>query len=602
MKLRFICLETNESFDELKSRRAMSPKSSSNRGTQIVLSGQQELLEFSKFVHLNYESFSEAEVSRGQDPKRQFLSLGETISEWHSATLDLSLQLYSEVKKSVRKSLLYMGRELSDREFQILYGHLLKAVCSRVSRTALQLENLPRFSTFAIVDELKVSKHDSYPRTSSEAYEYLASSLVSSRIEGELARILLNLHTSSIEETPMITASPRMKLNLFQGIYLALARVQRGATKKSRFFISSTYLGRWREALLQLSLLQLPLFNEIRSIDKTSSHEFTSRTHGLGGSSPKTIQEFTIQLFWSLIPTSLLENATGALMRCQKQGWPERPSVIFTSNNFDTDDMFKVYLVHHLQRVEYVVGQHGNGYGVSRLDEHNAEVLTPDLFLSWGWKGKAVIPVGVFTPRLRSSSKKSKGAFLVLRDPDRFSFTHDESWTTMHYLSRISDLVRELGHFEMPIIIKLHSTSSSRMIQWAQGLSESIPNVQLAGRRTFRQLLRSGFLPVFTYDSTGMLELGTSGASFFFFAAEGTHHVRPEFVPNYLALESSGLLSREPSEAAHLIDRLASRSVTVEEMAATVKEFLDGIAMRRSGLIIFLRRILLASCDVKSSL
>lgn len=577
----------------------MNPETFSNRCTQIVLCGQKEIVECSEFVHLNYGTYIQAEERMVSDSRRKFLSLGDTIAEWHSSTLDYALKLEAEVRQNVKQSLMYMGRRLEDREFQILYGHLLRAVCARVSRTATQMAMLPESGTFVISDSITVSKHNRYPRNSAEAYEYLSSGLVSSKIEAELARILLRLDSVAAEVTPTVKL-PQVKLTLTQSVYLAVARILRGAVKRSQIFISSSYLGRWRETLLQVSLLQPPFLSEFRPFDQTSTEEFKPRPHGVGGSQPETIQEFTSQLFWSLIPLSLLENAPSAILDCQEMGWPERPSVIFTSNDFDTNDLFKVYLVHHLQNVEYLVGQHGNGYGVSHLDEHNPEVLTPDIFLSWGWEGNSVLPLGVFTPRLRSNSKKPKGALLVLRDSERFSFSHDEYWTTEQYLSRITDLVIELGSLEVPITIKLHSSSPLRMVQWARDLSASSPHVSLAGKRKFKRLLRSRLLPVFTYDSTGILELGTSGGRFFFFASEGTHHVRPEFAPNYHALESSGLLCSDPREAANMIFRLISRGVSEKKFKVSVIEFLSGIAMRPRLLVFSLRRFLLDIRDGKS--
>ena len=574
----------------------MKWKSSTKGITQVVLCGQREVADLTHFVHLNYSTFSLAEQIAGVSPGREFLSLGDSISEWHSATLDLALQLSSEVRESILESLVFMDRPVSDREFDILFGHLLRAVCARVSRTALQLTKLEKSRVYVVPDSISVADHDQYPVDSSDAYEHLASDLYSRTIESELARIILGIHAVSETKSTEFSAPRLSKQRLSHAIYLGFARILKGVSSKSRILVMGSYMGRLREALLQISLLQAPLLTEVRLPAKAIRGSVPPRQHALGGRSPGTIQEFTAQLFWSLVPTGLLENAQSTLLSCQNQGWPERPLVIFTSNSFDTDDLFKVYLVSHVLNAKYLVGQHGNGYGVSKLDSHNPELFTNDVFLSWGWEGERVIPVGVLTPPLRAisaSPNESRGIFLILREPETLNFSHDSGWTTEVYLSRISLLVRELLWLDKPIVIKLHSTSSPRMARWAKGLCESNSMVMMSEKRTFRSLLRSGLLPVFTYDSTGMLQLGTSGGYFFYFGADGLKHIKPEFAPNYLALESAGLLSCEPRNAAALIASLISGKVRREKISAAIKAFLGGIARRPRRPIASVRRILL---------
>jgi hypothetical protein len=70
---------------------------------------------------------------------------------------------------------------------------------------------------------------------------------------------------------------------------------------------------------------------------------------------------------------------------------------------------------------------------------------------------------------------------------------------------------------------------------------------------SIKKLMSSGSAIVFSYDSTGMLEMGSSGLPFFCFAPDGIELVREEFLVNYGALERAGLLCRNPEKSARLI-------------------------------------------------
>ena len=96
--------------------------------------------------------------------------------------------------------------------------------------------------------------------------------------------------------------------------------------------------------------------------------------------------------------------------------------------------------------------------------------------------------------------------------------------------------------------------------------------------RSMASLMRNGVGLVFTYDSTGMLELGVSNHSFFAFLPDGIGHVIPDYSANYEALQLGGLLSTDPSEAASRIDEWVKASTPTRGYEVAVRNFIAGIA------------------------
>ena len=51
-----------------------------------------------------------------------------------------------------------------------------------------------------------------------------------------------------------------------------------------------------------------------------------------------------------------------------QQPWPKSPKFIFTSNNFNTDEIFKIWTATKIQSgSKYYVGQHGNNYYTKKI-------------------------------------------------------------------------------------------------------------------------------------------------------------------------------------------------------------------------------------------
>jgi hypothetical protein len=140
-------------------------------------------------------------------------------------------------------------------------------------------------------------------------------------------------------------------------------------------------------------------------------------------------------------------------------------------------------------------------------------------------------------------------------------------------------LCEELNKLEIETEVRLHLSTSEVRRKFLKTEIDSLPFVNFSSKRPrISLMLWSGQAPVFTYDSTGMLELASVGLPFFAFMQEGLGLIRQEFKTNYAHLEKSGLLSEDPVRAATLISswvKATPDSRKVQEEA--VKSFSEGI-------------------------
>jgi putative transferase (TIGR04331 family) len=298
-----------------------------------------------------------------------------------------------------------------------------------------------------------------------------------------------------------------------------------------------------------------------------------------------------------LAPSSLSEGYGATLERAYSLGFAKNPSVIFTSNSFDTDDEFKVHLAEALPSAAYVVGQHGNNYGISKITEICPEQHASDLFLSWGWGGEAdgIHAFGQIKPALKGRFPSNvRGVTLFLRDEYDVFLQADMHELNRRYFESIRELCCHLNDLQITTHLRLHTSTSSFTRNFLEKAVEKMPFVKISGDRpSMRKLLASGMGIVFGYDSTGMLEMGTAGIPFFLFAPDGLGLVRQEYRANYDSLRSAGLLSEDPAQAAQLISEWITAPKKTRSMhAESLRLFTEGIAHYPKNKLWRLRKVL----------
>jgi len=555
----------------------------------------------SKWFFSGKDFDNSAQGEKSGDLQHCYLSLGDNLADWHNSTSNLASQIYPELLESFREIFATWGPgAISYRQAEVLVGSLGKSMAGRIARATRQVQLLGDSYS---VNDLQIKRFELLnirtPRSTDDSYSLLASEEIGCLIEALAVRRHFALSSSLSRTTENSHAhlesdEIEARESLVSRVYLNLQKHLSARSSKNSISIVASYLGRGKEILLSLVLGQTPLLLEVRPPLKTTNHVSSRGSLILESESTRATSLFLMKV---LTPWSLIEGFGETLERAYSLGFPRNPSVIFTTNSFDTDDEFKVHLAEALPSATYVVGQHGNNYGISKTTEICSEQYASDLFLSWGWGGEeyGVHPFGQIKPALKGKFPSNvKGVTLFLRTQYGFVSQADTHEIDRHYFMRIEQLCASLNDLQITTHLRLHTSSSLFTKNLLEKAIEKMPFISISGDRpSMRKLLASGMGIVFGYDSTGMLEMGTAGIPFFFFAPDGLGLVRQEYQANYDSLRSAGLLSEDPDQASQLISTWISASrVERKTQREAIQNFTKGIAHSPKKKLRALRKIL----------
>ena len=143
--------------------------------------------------------------------------------------------------------------------------------------------------------------------------------------------------------------------------------------KKNKTFIHNSGMNIVNEFFLNILLIQIPRFykddySKIFHINDKKrnllNNEF-KKNHLIKNDN---FLNFLIDIIPNQLPLNLFEGYKFCKKLSINQGYPQKPKVIFTSNSFDTNEMFKFYTANMVDRKDpskYIVGQHGNSYNIN---------------------------------------------------------------------------------------------------------------------------------------------------------------------------------------------------------------------------------------------
>ena len=469
-----------------------------------------------------------------------YLSLGEKMSDWVDVVVGEE-SVYERLLTHAADSLeLARGTRPTLEITEILLGNLLLTLSSLVQRTRAQLgrvssngeveKNLGEFHL-----DIPLSTQDSYNLISSSQYQELCQSLLKACNDGTRSTLTLNC-------APKNTSKRREK---WQGIlYNLFSMAIAPLSRNSKSLIIATYLGRYREMLLNLKLGQIPLLSEFKVSDNLVSPTGANVTDvELGTPSLNEVLKLLVGL---VVPLNLSKGVDESVTNLIRRGWPKSPKVIFTSNAFDSDDDFKLYLERFREESRYIVGQHGNNYSVATWTERLPEVVSADRFLAWGVSGyEKSLSVGVLKPRMSTQGgSPRKGILLVLRDSMSNFHYVDEALNNALYEAAIIETIGALLDQGVKTRVRPHSSSSTHFLAKLEDLFGRSELFDLSTSRIrFEKEVRN-YLPAFTYDSTGMLELASVRVEFLGYFPDGLA-INEEMRDVYQHLSEVGLISLE---------------------------------------------------------
>jgi putative transferase (TIGR04331 family) len=335
-------------------------------------------------------------------------------------------------------------------------------------------------------------------------------------------------------------------------------------------FILTTYLPYKHELILNILLKQVPAFWATPEIIITPVVDLEIRTLKLDFRDDDLFAKYVFSNALRFLPKIFLEDFSEnwMLMNCLK--WPLEPKIIFVSNHFDTNEIFKLYLVKNLikNKSTYLVGQHGAHYGTTMQYVNYPEYMTSDFFLTWGWSNsnKDIIGYNFKTSNKFNTYKFSnQKLFLFVQMPilhrnvvwNTFSYQNQYQKDQFQFLSNINNLVFD------KINVRLHHESLSSAWNEKQRFSDKYKNLKFDNGygNILNKYLKSK-LVIHSYDSTGILECLSMNVPMIAFWSFEIYPLNNKADEDYEILKKAGILYDCPVKAAIFINSI---NIDIEE-------------------------------------
>lgn len=331
-------------------------------------------------------------------------------------------------------------------------------------------------------------------------------------------------------------------------------------SRQSDAFIISSYLPRLQEVKLQLALKQCPQYWRRQVLQHMPFDLAMRQTFTLSSDGHAGFEQFVRQQLGDIIPTCYLEGYAMLCQQAESLAWPTVPKFIFTSNQFDSDEVFKAWAGSKVEKgTTYFTGQHGNVYGTVSGSQNWPECVTCDRFITWGWDNGDSKNIPSFV--LKTAGKKpihakpDGGMVLVeLCVPSR-PHTDDRYFKFAEYQEdqfRFIESLPDAIHKKTRVRLFLQKGDP----RWSerQRWSDRSPNTRLVaeetGDPTIWELYAQSRLVVFSYDSTGLLETLSLNIPTLCFWQDEFDLILPSAMPYYEMLKKAGIILEGPEEAA----------------------------------------------------
>ncbi|MDD5689122.1 MAG: LIC12162 family protein [Caldisericia bacterium] len=353
--------------------------------------------------------------------------------------------------------------------------------------------------------------------------------------------------------------SLRQRINLLA--QYGLTSLSAPFRRQTDAFLIGTYLSWKLNFRLQMSLGQIPqLWSRMPPLPKVEANQhvreqFKIKSKGIFG-----FEQCLRSLIPEQIPTIYLEGYQKLLTTVASLPWPKKPKVIFTSNNHNSDDIFKAWTAEKVESgTPLVIGQHGGHYGSglwSFMEKHETSIA--DRYLTWGWgEGESkFLPTGALKILSRHPGARDKDGYMlvVMMAPPRYSYTPGsrvisagQGETYLNDVYRFIDCLENIPRKEILIRPYIHDSGWSQVNRWR----DRYPDIRIdSGAYPINRLISKSRLYVSTYNATTFLEsLGRNIPTIIFWNTEHWE-LRSSAVPYFDRLKKVGIFHETPESAA----------------------------------------------------
>ena len=402
-----------------------------------------------------------------------------------------------------------------------------------------------------------------YWATQNETWNTLLNSrILSTLVKDSIAHRIIHIEDPFLNDTSESLQENAIFKSRIQNY---LRKFAERFAKDSDSMIVNSYLPIMDELKLNVALMQFPQWwlPQGQEINAKFDHDLRTRlTRELEYSGDLSVTEIIYSLLFDLLPICYLEGFESLLECSRNVPWPKSPKFIFTSNNFDTDEVFKLWTATKVSEgTNYIVGQHGSGYGTSRYGYPNIEVETCDRFLSWGWED----PINHVTPAFnfkaigkRPKRHKDLNHLLLVELPSACNVTN---WIGAYSFESYFEgqtvfLDQMLISARENTIIRLYQPrvfSEGNEIERWNSFDSSL---KLDFGTPFETLLQKSKLVVFSYDSTGILECLARNLPMIAFWQNGLENLDNDAVLFYQIMYDAGIFHTDAESAAAKVNEI----------------------------------------------
>ena len=374
----------------------------------------------------------------------------------------------------------------------------------------------------------------------------------------------INSYEMSLQTTGLV--KKLLNAVAFHGVGNVVSRLAGTiGTKFSRdtdaFFISS-YLPVQLEIKLQLALGQVPQLWRCPLLEEVKADLWQRENLKLSFDSFDGFERYVRWQLPEVVPTCYLEGYKNMVKAAEGMAWPKKPKFIFTSNAFDTEEIFKVWTASKVENgVPYIVGQHGCSYGTHAWEASWCwpERAACDKFVTWGWTDcETDFPAFAFLTAEREPQQFDKAGGLLLVECCKFGsvYNYDPYYEFILYMEEQFRFVENLPeHIHQELTVRLHTPHKEYRCFEEQRWSDRSSHTKIEGGvLNIRKLISQSRLIVYSYDSTGILEALALNNPMICFWRNGLHHIVPTAKPYFELLNKVGILHYSPETAAKFVD------------------------------------------------
>jgi len=450
--------------------------------------------------------------------------------------------------------------------WDIIAGHWAKRYISTMYNRYYSIKSIVhKYSDIKTCVMRDVDPYYLCSSTSMEFYEFVNSSIwnhvLYSLVIKEFHEIQVKYDDSLCNYPLMCSTRKRLThriilRRILNSIYLVTRR-------QTDAIIVNSYLPRFQELALFLRMLQIPtIWNNEYNCDNDVQSVYRDKLL-LEGGGCDDFEVFIRRCAKYMIPKIYLEGYKSAKKYIESLCLPIRPKLVYTSNNYDSDDLFKIMCAGYKEKdVPILFGQHGAGYGTHLYfkNKYSPECIHSDYFISWGSisSNTKAIPMFTFKTLKKKISARKKSNIILISPSMLNNITHWDNWDDyiknfeyqLAFVKALEDNVRKR------LFIKMHVDSKRNKISEKDIWLENIPQIHICDHnKTMDYYLKRSSIAVFAYDSTGLLECISMGYPCIGFWYGGFSHLNTEAKKDYEMLVSVGIIHLSPQNAAEHINQ-----------------------------------------------